>query len=473
MNGHGTLKIRFDDKNLTIAQLSTSLIRQVLLTNNFASLHVSDAPHITPTFDEYTRFDSGTVEDTVKRAFRDHLLHHGPQELLKPIIDLLLTLHTQLRNLVPNRNDLHTLVNDDTVRNVTTVKNVLPLVMHASTALRALESHARAETTQAWQEQAQRILANHDDVVCNNEFMVNSILYLLFKTELCQADKQDFYLQNLWAPRIHVEGPAYLRTVLNEQFRDYTLTKAWLKEVLRTYSGPPSNRQTKPQALIRQAWVETILFRKDSATALPEIFSLDVPNIEFLRLGCQRAVAACALALHAGIMTRIEPTSDVWQRREDFVRAMAHHRSRTYEMDVSDAIVAMAKASSPRWNDEGSLRNRTVAVLRGQDPVLTLFDSRMKEVFVDVIVKDGPTAPTLLRSGVGSSNTTIKRPSTTTEIMTEFERVAEASFCKKGLTFYASELAILCGLARKIVDLVWIVHQDLIEQTFRESTSNE
>jgi len=182
-------------------------------------------------------------------------------------------------------------------------------------------------------------------------------------------------------------------------------------------------------------------------------------------------VAACALALHANIPIEIERESTVACRREDLVQALAHQRSRTYETDVSDAVVAMAKASSPTWNDEESLRNRTVAVLRGQDPVLQLLDRRMREAFVEAIISDGPSVPSVLKSGVGSS-TASYTISNTAGKMTEFQRVAESLFRKKGLSFYASELAILCGLARKIVDLVWIVHHELIEQTLREMTSD-
>lgn len=447
--------------------------------------------------------DPVTIGDAMQLAIRDQmlllaLLNHQrhqkqrpgsrPSELLRAVMDLVLTLHEKLRNLVPNRHDLHTLVDDDAVRNVTSLKSMFPLVMHASTAMQSLESEARAETTQLWQDQAQARMkmtttttdvvvgtdpTDHDDYyeMRNAEFIINSVLYLIYKAELCNDDKQDFYLQHIWAPRIQVEGPAYLRTVLDDKFGDYTRTKTWLKGLLPSESGPPSTWPTHPRGLIRQAWVDTILFRKDHAMELPEIFSLDSTNIQLLRLGCQRAVAACALALHANITTPIDRQSSVWQRREDLAQALVHQRSRTYETDVSDAVVAMAKASSSTWNDDVSLRNRTVAVLRGQDPVIQVLDRRMKEAFVEAIVMDGPTVPTVLKSGVGNS-TMAHTLSTTTEAKTGFERVAEDLFCKKGLSFYASELAILCGLARKIVDLVWLVHHELIEQTFREMTSD-
>jgi hypothetical protein len=465
MNG----TIRFDDKNLSISQLDPKLIRQVLLTDNVSSLHASASSSssiATPSFEEFSRFDSSSMEDTMKLAFHNHLV---AQDDIEPLFDLVLSLHAQLRALVPNRKDLHTLVNDDAVKAATNLQDLLHLLITASQGLQSLESEARAETTAAWRQKAQ----NPKETVelLTLDFLVTSALYLLFKTELCQADKQDFYLQHIWAPRIHVEGPRCLREVLDKRFASngYVLTESWVKELVKNHHDDDGGAELTLEArraLIRKGWVETILFRKDNAMALPEIFCLDVDNINLIRQVCKRAVAGCALALHASSSAssteRIEPTSEIGLRRADLLQAMANNRSATYEDDVSNAVVAIAKAWSS-LNDEMSLQSRTVAVLRGQDPVILLLDRRMQEVFVEVLIRDGPSVPTKLRSGVGGSN------KSSDESTTEFEKEAEAAFCNKGLSFYASELATLSVLARKIVDLVWVVHQDLIEQTFREA----
>ncbi|KAI2492636.1 hypothetical protein MHU86_21912 [Fragilaria crotonensis] len=453
MNG----MIRFDDKNLTISQLDIGLIRQVLLTDKFDSLHVSDAPAITPSFEDFALFASGGIEDNVKRAFRDHLVAQDRVELMH---DLVLSVHQQLRALVPNREDLHVLVDDDAVTAAKQVKDLLPILIRASLGLQSLESDARAETTAQWRETAQRVPTEG----VTTEFVVTSALYLIFKTELCQADKQDFYLQHVWAPRIHSEGPAYLRDVMDKQCNGYPLTKTWLKGLLEnrevTEATPAFFR-----TLTRKGWVETILFRKDKATMLPEVFFFDQENIQLIRQVCQQAVAASALALHAGVTKRCEPTSELGMRREDLLLVLANNRSPTYEHDIASAVVALARAANSSI-DEASLRSRTVAALRGRDPVIQLFDRRMQDAFVEVSVRDGARIPTKLQTGRLGHVGILAH-----ESQTELERAAEESFCNKGLSFYASELATLSALARRIIDLVLTIHQDLIEKSFREAMS--
>lgn len=454
MNG----MLRFDDKNLTISQLDTRLIRQVLLTDKFESLHVSDAPAITPSFEDFARLDSGGMEDTARRAFRDHLV---AKDHVESMCDLVLSLHEQLRTLVPNRKDLHGLVDDEAVTAVEQVKELLPILIHASLGLQSLESDARAQTTALWRDEAQRLTAE----CVTSEFIVTSALYLIFKTELCQADKQDFYLQHVWAPRIHAEGPAYLREVLDMQCNGYPLTKSWLEGLLENQEvieATPAFFRT----VTRKGWIETILFRKDNATMLPEIFTFDAENVQLIRRVCQQAVAASALALHAGVTKRSEPTSELGMRREDLLMVMANNRSATYENDVANAVVTMAMAGKSMSTDEASLRSRVVAVLRGQDPVIKLLDRRMQEAFVEVSIRDNARVPTRLKTGhLGVSGMP------TQDSRTEFQIAAEELFCNKGLSFYASELATVSALARRIVDLVLTVHQDLIETTFREAMS--
>ena len=422
MNG----RLRFDDKTLTISQLDTRLIRQVLLTDKFESLHVSNTPAITPSFEDFARLDSGSIEDTVKRAYRDHLV---AQDRVEPLHDVLLSLHEQLRALVPNREDLHTLVSDAAVTATKQVKDLLPILIHASLALQSLESDARAETTAAWRDKAQSV--NAEGVT--SEFIATSTLYLIFKTELCQADKQDFYLQHVWAPRIHAEGPAYLRDVLDKQCNGYPLTKSWLKGLLEDQEVAEATPEFF-RTLTRKGWVETILFRKDNATMLPEIFAFDAENIQMIRRVCQQAVAACALALHAGVTKRSEPTSELGMRQEDLLMVIANRGSATYEGDVASAVVAMAAAGGNSSSDEASLRSRTVAVLRGQDPVVKLLDRRMQEAFVEVSVRDCARVPGRLKTGRLETSGTPTQGS-----QTEFQRAAEESFCSKGLSFYASE----------------------------------
>lgn len=462
---HSTMTetVGIDSPKFSLSQMNPKLIRQVLLTDQsqFSSLRVSDAPRITPTMEEFEAEQlnaSVSSQATMKRAFVDHLVQRQDMEGLHSLV---LTLHTQLRELVPNRKDLHTLVNDEDVQNTTTPVEILPLLIRASQCLESLESEARAETTAAWRQKAQ------EQGDASAEYVVISTLYLLYKIELAQADKQDFYLQQIWAPLIHVEGSKHLRTVLDKQYGidDYKLTKAWIRDLATNSAVEEPNERRK---LLRKGWVETILFRKSAAAALPEVFSLDVDTLQKIRHVCKRAVACCALALHASggdsnkLKVQIDATSEVGLRRADLVQAMGDNRSPTYEQDVSTAVVALAKTWSSLGNEQ-SLRNRTVAVLRGQDPVIQLLDRRMQEVFMGVVTDDSVLSPSELRSGNAAA------PSMTNTSITQEQRKAEDAFRNKGLSFQDSELATLSIAAKKIVDLVWVLHQDVIDKAFKQA----
>jgi hypothetical protein len=459
-----TEAVGINSPKFALSQMNPKLIRQVLLTDQsqFSSLRVSDAPRITPTIEEFEaeqlQASSSSPQATMKRAFVDHLVE---RQDMKGLHSLVLTLHTQLRALVPNRKDLHSLVNDEDVQNTNTPVELLPLLVRASQCLESLESEARVETTAAWRRKAQQQSS------ASAEYVVTSTLYLLYKVDLTQADKQDFYLQQIWAPLIHVEGSKYLRTVLDKQYGvdDYKLTKEWIRDLaMNSTVQDPKERRT----MLRKGWVETILFRKTAATTLPEVFSLDVDTLQTIRHVCKRAVACCALALHASggdsnkLKEQIEATSEVGLRRADLVQAMGDNSSPTYEEDVSAAVVALAKTWSSLSNEQ-SLRNRTVTVLRGQDPVIQLLDRRMQEVFVGVVTDDSALSPSELRSG------TAVAPSTTNPASTQEQRKAEAAFRNKGLSFQDSELATLSITAKKIVDLVWVLHQDVIDKAFNQA----
>jgi hypothetical protein len=66
---------------------------------------------------EQLRASSSSSSATMKRAFVDHLVERQDMEGLHSLV---LTLHTQMRSLVPNRKDLHSLVNDEDVKNTST-----------------------------------------------------------------------------------------------------------------------------------------------------------------------------------------------------------------------------------------------------------------------------------------------------------------------------------------------------------------
>jgi hypothetical protein len=471
---------QLDDANLTISQLDPKLIHQVLLTrpSKFSALHVSGAPRSTPSFDEFVEsfLEDDSLESVMKRAYRDHVIDAACEERLEPLHQLMLDLHRSLRSLVPHRTDLHSALDDEKVRNASKHELFL-LLLHASRCLQNLESPERVETTELWQKEAPVTASMLEDKEEGYiPFLVNSTFYHIYKTELCLTDKQDFYLQQIWAPRIHKEGPEYARALLKNDHQSCQVTKTWIKELVQS-AGEIKRHEVKQsrrarQAVLRRGWIENLLFRKSDATTLPEVFALDSDNISMIRHVCKRAVAGCALALHAGISQteRVEPTSNLGFRRADLIQAMGRSNliPTRYEEGVSQAVVELAKVSATLDEvAEKTLENRTIAVLRGEDHVIQLLDRRMQQAFVEIVTCDAPVVPASMETGRVQPCKAASEDTATSE----FEREAEVVFCKKGLSFYAPELASLSLFAKEIVDLAWSVHMALLEEAFLDAVT--
>jgi len=277
---------------------------------------------------------------------------------LQPAQDLLLELHQQLRALIPSRTDLHGLLRDEPVqRDATTTKDeprsscssmaqLWALTIQAARATSLLESEARAASTRAWiavaQPRQEELAASTTDSDSSLTifFLVSSLLYLLYKAELCANDKQEFYFSTLWLPLLvrQQQGAALERAALAQRqqqqqgngisgsggsvVESLTLealpaTRAWLQEAYENRDTTNDNRRNDDTStedqhhhyhrLLRTSWVRDILFRSphnnNTATTAslvwPEIFYLDQAFFQGLRLRIRLAVAGSALALYA------------------------------------------------------------------------------------------------------------------------------------------------------------------------------
>jgi T-complex protein 11 len=447
--------IRNDDKNLTLSRFDAKLIRQVLLTDDFEAFHDSK---VTPWFSEFQSFDGSDPETIMKRAFRDHVVAQEDDSSQRELIH---SLHESIRSLIPNRKDLHdTIVNDASIGESSGNPRALLLcLVHASEALQSLESEARAITTEDWR----RLAIEKIDSECSVEFMVSSAMYLLLKAELCQADAQDFYLQNIWAPQIHMEGPSYLQNLMDKKFGDYSITKTWLKNLMQDIPVVDENDKCAFRNILGKGWVQDILFCKHEATILPEIFSFDMEALIIIREACQKAVIASSLMLHCGITKRVDPQSDLGFCLERLLTILSNYQSDAYEANVSNTVVALAKENGT-LADETTLRNITLSTLKGQDPVIVLLNRRVQDTFLEMISKEGPIIPNILKSGVQDSIRSRKESG--------LEHVAEDLFYQRGILVYTFELAKLSVLSRKIVDLTHSIHQGLIENTLQNVLTN-
>jgi T-complex protein 11 len=492
------MEAAMSDDNDLMRSLDPALIHKVLLTDSeeFSSLSSSVKTRFTMSFTEFKECldsDPGEMDQdmVLKKAVWDHMTNNQPLHL-DQMSSLLCDLHQQIRALIPNRKDLHSILEDDKARTASTLSDLQPLIMKAARSLLQLESESRGTTTVALLDQLQQ--AQHKDAL----FWMTAIFYLLYKAELCEGDKQDFYLVNVWAPRIHKEGPAYEKAQYQKQYGNFNdldsspATRQWINDLVQSHlAANPQARHEDPsrdsiksvddrKKLIRAGWVEDIVFREadQRVLKLPEIFARDRHGLETLREMTRLAVAGCSLALQAcsvaGLQQQLlsNPECTSQERKLSLLRAM---RCRgipveVYEKNVVEEVKELAREWSIHFgtkeiNEEvlEQLGWRVVAILRGQDPVLKLLNNRAKKTVLDVLVHNLDTRAddvtvSEMHTGVlsrleSSNNSADQRSGMASPVL-------EKLFCQRGLAFFSSELAIVSKLAGRVVNLAIDLYWD-------------
>ena len=439
---------------------------------------------------------------------------------LTPLHGLILELHHQIRALIPNRKDLHSILEDDSVGKAKSLQDLQPIMLKAAQSLAQLESESRADTTLSL---IQKLESTLDDTSTNNiRFCVTVVLYLQYKTELCHADKQNFYLVNIWAPRIHnQEGLTLEKKFFQNQFGHVSdpasspATRQWIQSLVDNQQNKNmlellSSDEEERKNLIRAGWIEDIVFRNANQPALhlPEIFVHDAKGLQQLRDVTRLAVAGCALALHAGNAgggsanpkTTTSPESEMDDTaaantqsspRMQLIQALKHRGvpPDVYETNVSHAVVRLAIGWNSSLHEPGdststdsnslleSLKYRTIAVLRGEDPVLQLLNTRIKEAVRDIVVQrmhhpkeNNAFVPIeSMATGVGSSVAMRQRhdqqPAASGGDSSRQNQLrphtnVEKLLCQRGLSFFASELALMSKHAANIVELAIHIYWD-------------
>ena len=528
-------------------QRNLPLVHRVLLSEDLENLTISGHPPLleTPPYEAFAaslerNIGSANDDDSapanvnmninalVKGAFRDQMVENiVNQDDGTPAAELLCELHTFIRKLVPSRPDLHGRLDDQAVRQAShRLTQLVPHVIHAATALQALESPARSETTAAFvrlfTEQTAHLTATRsahvirsDDITTSKthsfqtepavvKLLVGGLLYLLFKAELCQDDKDNYYLTALWAPALQTIGPRLERLAFAKQYGPLDspttapATRHWIEGLVRQVHQQPTSTHLTMEALttrhharhhrwnlIRQGWVEDVLFRPADAASLslPEILAADAGRLQGIRHLTRMAAAGSALALLA--CQAAEAPADVLalvddddpkvngdddsllvlnRRRKVLVQVMADHFKSpvNYEKDIANAVLEIARIWKPNLDPRTTegLMHRTKKVLEAQDPVIQLLDSRMKECFRELVVHSASSSAEATVPSHMQAGSLPKRPAAHpgTHDKQVFLAKANALFKAKGLAFYASDLSQAARLASRVIDLVLKVY---------------
>lgn len=509
------------------------------------------------------------IERTMKKAFHDGIIESIEKDknynALKPLV---VELHSNLKNLIPNRPDLHSsfempaFLNEEE-GNVT----FIPLLEHlirVGGALKQLESSFQSASTDLWIQGAREVettikgknresinniqndfstsvrllLSQAEEEECEalgitvplqismSNYAVASTTYLHAKIEKCRTDIDNFKLSHVLAPRIHSHGISYLRIVFqkqilekcspsNQSLQDKLMhTKSWVQEVVtgdgisllegfqeRTYSKEDmlQSRGLRRKAIWSNAWIRNLLFRSPrhprqeeknemnphplTPFLLPEVFLWDLETIQKIRRSTQWSVVGSALALHASNMAGVGPrvlqiplgqNTVVDKCREDLKNCLQgkDEVSRVASQDdFQNIIVGKVFQLAKAWNQhlspsaQETLRNQCLTVLDGTDPVLQLFDTRMRDIF-DAMVLWIPSHTDLFPPKIKSGISISTQSSTTSKKYDGFLNTARKELASKGFAFYAQDLAETALKAHSCIDLVWRIFGDHVLEPF-------
>ena len=305
-------------------------------------------------------------------------------------------------------------------------------------------------------------------------YVVDAVLYLHYKAELCKADVEQFHFLTRWAPWLQAHGKEIEIDHFQQQFGSLSspntapLTRRWIQELFQQYQPAHATLVSSSDArrdLLRAGWIDTVIFRaKNQETMrLPEIFARDTETLYQVREVTRRAAAGSALSLHAcnstGTPTAVLSQSpqqlspNVAACRSALVEAMGqkHLSMSLYEENIAKVVIDLAKTWDPSVSLETqvALRGRVKEVLSGTDQVIRLLLGRMKAVFHQLAVSRSSFAVNM-RTGVAPSASARENDIS----------IAKSMFEAKGLAFYAENLADAAYAALRVIDLAWSLYGD-------------
>jgi hypothetical protein len=217
---------------------------------------------------------------------------------------------------------------------------------------------------------------------------------------------------------------------------------------------------------------------------MPEIFYLDIMEVKAIRVAAKLSVVGSALALHASniagvgdaVLRQNPLPPDIQQCRQKLIRAMgikAVGSRELYEKAVGDVVIELTKVLNPGYecnsDEECIIRSRTVATMRGEDPVIQLLDNRMRTIFREMMlfhpVKHGSIPNTIRTGGVLPSC----EDGVNDSYGDVFQQAAKQKFISKGFSFYAEKLSEASLISHRIISLVLQIHGQWVENMFLES----
>jgi len=343
-----------------------------------------------------------TVSETVEKAFFDSVTERWVRSDndMEGVKQLMITLISKMRKLIPSRKDLHQYFTEDQVANCKSADDVLSMLLNTSNVMaKSLESQQRSVSTIEWYNVASTWYGRrHEDIPlpfhfkCLKSFLIASLAFLVKKVDLCQSDIVNYQLLQV-APLIRARGNEYELQKFKARYGNLNAmelsdklssTWTWLKRMKTALIASPHNMCDA----LKEGFVDQILFATD-ATEIPEILRLDMNQIHHLRSRAQKTVISSSLILHACKIINTRMTNSIspeakYYKNEVLTLLDQNLPYETLHMKILDATSMFAKVMYGKPLEPvmiKTLENSTHSVLKGNDPVFSLMDRRMRCVF--------------------------------------------------------------------------------------------
>jgi len=460
------------------------------------------------------------ISQTLKRAFFVFVQNSASADTpnFEPYISMIHKLYGQIRSLIPRRPDLHPLLNDDDVKvSACSANEMLTPLVRAGEALMLLEAPIRTESTSEWlrcvkwlkddkDEEASGRGSNGDDTFGMEmvEFAVASTVFLLVKADVCCMDIAHEYLLNV-VPYIKRVGNDYERNCFQKKYGAYPnssvpYTKEWLRIIYKKCEVDESSiiatattKEAVTTTIRTQGFVNNLLFYNSvgQTMPMPEIFEMDLAWMNQIRSICRSAVIGSALFLHAcnitstpsQSMANVHPLPDSLRLCKDLLATKLtkkYNNNQDLEDEVVSAVENIAKTLCPSLITDKLqyLRGCSIATIRGEDPVLSVLDGRLRKLFLTMCAQDSPflksrQVPAEIKTGKQASYR-LHSVASRSKGVSHHKRILIDSACQRGLSFFAEDLAVACDMAASMIDLAWKNYgQLLLIPLFREVMREE
>ena len=443
-----------------MSNFDPTLIHRVLLTDpsDFRSLTMNGQPRLdaTPAFDGKFLYENGftdtgdvdqqdmavQISRTMKKAFHDALVAslrqaaaaqtEEEQDTTQPstrntadLSALTIELHEKMRQMIPNRTDLHGILSDEEVRSIklsdgdSVVSAYLPHLIASAEALIQLESEDRSTTTRQWLEMASNVVQQWSstsselplDIASPEVFVVSSLSYLHLKADLCASDVADYHLSTVLAPQIALHGPEYERFIFQQRFGPFEeegtapITRQWIERTIEECGVSKENLRSSEErrvtALQTSGWVNLILFQtrgeasneedtdangdnSDGVDAekradeqqpeqqqpfihVPEILQFDVASLRSIRSTTRMSVIGSALALHACTVAGV---GDAVLRRDPSTEEINQCRH-----NLIEAMSGREVSSQQAFEED--IASAVIALAKALKPALTVEEEQV------------------------------------------------------------------------------------------------